>query len=529
MDEQLSTEQLLLLNNLMYMTDTKPLRNIADTKATTVAKFINNINVEALEVSKDYGSLITGEEWKNIIQAVKNDEQLMNMQIAEVHVDSVKDGGGGGVSAVFVDPSTNEAVVTFRGTALKEWHDNFVGGGLTKANDKVSTPFQQNALDWYQSLDLEKYDTVTVTGHSKGGNKAKYITLLDDSVDRCVSFDGQGFSDAFMMKYMAEISANQDKITNHNVEGDYVNPLLNDVGKTTFYKGYDIGEGGFLENHCPNTFFKFGENGSFELVEGTRDENMAVLDEFLNCYLRSMSAEDRQESLDMIGELAQGGFNGAGINEYLDIMLKSDNVDHAAYFLAYTVEYQQENPELIGALNDVLAKNGGEPLINLVNGVVDFVNSEDFDDMFETVGFAADLLPEFAYGIAGDKLEDELGIDLSGKELKKLFGMIGTASDEMENIEIKDNGVDITIPSELPEITFNDELRIRPGLRLNPSFQGKPKFRFEPESLLGTDEPLILDDPIILDEPQLRLFPDEIDAFEPETKRAKLGRDFERC
>lgn len=34
---------------------------------------------------------------------------------------------------------------------------------------------------------------------------------------------------------------NQDKISNHNVESDYVNLLLNDVGNTTFYKGYDYG------------------------------------------------------------------------------------------------------------------------------------------------------------------------------------------------------------------------------------------------------------------------------------------------
>lgn len=86
----------------------------------------------------------------------------------------------------------------------------------------------------YEELGLED-SYVTVTGHSKGGNKAKYITVLDSSVDRCVSFDGQGFSDEFMTEYQEQISQNQNKIENHNVDYDYVNLLLNDVGNKTYY------------------------------------------------------------------------------------------------------------------------------------------------------------------------------------------------------------------------------------------------------------------------------------------------------
>lgn len=40
---------------------------------------------------------------------------------------------------------------------------------------------------------VDDCSTITVTGHSKGGNKAK-----DNSVDICIAFDGQGFSDEFI-------------------------------------------------------------------------------------------------------------------------------------------------------------------------------------------------------------------------------------------------------------------------------------------------------------------------------------------
>ena len=42
------------------------------------------------------------------------------------------------------------------------------------------------------------YTELTVTGHSKGANKAMYTTIMCNNVTRCVSFDGQGFSKEFL-------------------------------------------------------------------------------------------------------------------------------------------------------------------------------------------------------------------------------------------------------------------------------------------------------------------------------------------
>ena len=266
MAQQLSTDQVLLLENLMYMTSDEPLRQVIGSENKTVEQLISSIDINKLESNKDYGSYMTGNDWKNIITAIKQDDQILNMQIVNTNVDKGANGGGG-ASALFVDPSTKEAVVAFRGTAGGEWKDNFTGGGKTDAADGVSTFQQENALEWYQSLGLDDYDSITVTGHSKGGNKAKYITIMDDSVDRCISFDGQGFSDEFIEKYGDQIAANQGKIANHNVDSDYVNLLLNDVGDTTFYNGCDYGEGGFLENHCPNTFLDFKPDGTVQMTE----------------------------------------------------------------------------------------------------------------------------------------------------------------------------------------------------------------------------------------------------------------------
>ena len=284
----LTTEQTLLLNNLMYLESAggSPFQGANRFEGQTIGEWLDSIDLSRVDPSKDYGSFMTGEDWTNIIQAVQQDETLRNMRIAETHVDS---GGGEGRSAVFLSEETGDALVVFKGTeSSKEWIDNFEGGNVT------DTAYQQNALEWYQEVyqeyGLENYE-VTLSGHSKGGNKAKYITILDDTVDHCVSFDGQGFSDKFMEKYQNEIAARQNKVENHNVDYDYVNFLLNDIGDSTYYDGQDYGDGGFLENHCPNTFLKFQEDGSFsmEISPNGQAEEIQALDEFLNNMLRAMS------------------------------------------------------------------------------------------------------------------------------------------------------------------------------------------------------------------------------------------------
>lgn len=444
MAQELTKEQVLLLNNLMYLSDTEPLKNIVKSDAATIEDFIGTISINEIQDNKDYGSYMTGKDWKNLINAVKSDDQLMNMQIVETHVDNDPNGGGG-ISAVFVHPETKEAVVAFRGTSEHEWKDNFTGGGPTDTVDGVSTFQQENALNWYQSLDLSKYETVTVTGHSKGGNKAKYITVLDNSVDRCLSFDGQGFSDEFIKEYSDEITWNQGKIFNINVDKDYVNLLLNDIGNTIFYKGYDYGEGGFLENHCPNTFCNFHSDGTFTMRESTRDENMTALDEMLNSYLRTLSPEDKKATLGLIGELVEQGFKGADIIELLNILSTENNTEYAANLLAYLIKYKEENPELLNIVRDVLNDMNLGEITDIIDLILNIVEWKHFDKIVDVLSWATGYIPDSLYEEFEDFLKKK-GIDLSAEEIERLIGIVQLISKDMDNVKVNTKGGDIAVP-----------------------------------------------------------------------------------
>ena len=78
---------------------------------------------------------------------------------------------------------------------------------------------------------------ITVCGHSTGGNQAQYVTiayeknqgknyLQNNDIDRCVSFDGQGFSNEFINKYKEDIEKKSDKIICYEPTVSFVGSLL---------------------------------------------------------------------------------------------------------------------------------------------------------------------------------------------------------------------------------------------------------------------------------------------------------------
>lgn len=443
---ELSTKQVLLLNNLMYMSNDAPMQAINELEnCWSVGDIVRqlNTNIDSISDEHEYGSYMTGADWKDIIHAIENDSTLMNVQLQMTH----KDPGGGGLSAVFVEPGNNEAIIMFRGTAAAEWKDNFIGGGPTGAADGVSTPYQESALAWYESLDLSGYDTITVSGHSKGGNKAKYITLMDDSVDRCLSFDGQGFSDEFMEEYAGAITMRQHKIENHNVDNDYANLLLNDVGETYFYEGQDIGN--FLENHCPNTFFKFDNNGGCSLIPGERSEDMAAMDDFLNACLRSLSPSEKKEMLALIGELAEVAFNSNNaMDDMFSIMMQPDSSESAAYLVAYLYRYAQADPQFADHINAVLNQMDLRLIAICVKGVNILLQWEQFDELLAIIGKSGSIIVDALPKWMVERMLGLFHISLTEEHLAWILQIAVLALEEKENITIAlDSGADITLPS----------------------------------------------------------------------------------
>ena len=303
----LTDEQIMLLEQLTYLTD-----DVADAAGVllgpydSVENLLQQFDDDALQRLEDPGNpdstkdYTGGKKWAAIIRQIKSDPDLYSLDIVNKD-DSVP-------AICFNDPDDPEhAVVVFRGTSGKdEWIDNAIGLGVS------DTERQKAALDYIENL---PYDSITVAGHSKGGNKAQYVTVLSDKVDRCISMDGQGFSQEFIDKYYAEIQKKGHCIKNYYLEGDFVSILMFPVpgSDQICIDGDDSVIG--AENHAASSFYQFWQDeegrwhircdadGNTALIPGTREDSMVYLHEFTTFIINVMPEDERERAGDYIGHI----------------------------------------------------------------------------------------------------------------------------------------------------------------------------------------------------------------------------------
>ena len=159
----------------------------------------------------------------------------------------------------YTGPKDNDPVVAFRGTGGTKdaWIDNFEGALYE------DTRIQKIADDFIES-ECGIYRDIVVTGHSKGGNLAQYVTVKNEEmIKNCVSFDGQGFGDDFHRENKYEIGIASPKIKSVSAYNDFVNILLTGIAGTCIYVA---NEAGAAAAHSPTTLLtanSFDEDGNF--------------------------------------------------------------------------------------------------------------------------------------------------------------------------------------------------------------------------------------------------------------------------
>ncbi|AZK48622.1 Mbeg1-like protein [Paenibacillus lentus] len=311
---ELEENQLLLLNNLIY------LQGVADSNDKKVGDIVDSFlygngldksrNLSKIGTDDEYPCKMSKEEWLVILRAIEKDPQLRSLKVTDGRTGTMVDQSGKTIRgsdgkpleagmrvATFVDPQ-GDATVVFRGTGGDyEWHDNGQGGYLS------DTQQQKAALNY---IERSKYDNITVTGHSKGGNKTQYVAILSDKVDRALSFDGQGFSKEFLEKYKDQIAANAHKITSISAKDDFVNCLLNPVAGTIKYIDTEKQEQ-FVYNHRPNIVLD--ENGQMrETTE--RGEIPKFINDFSIYINETMEEPYRSYALDGVLAHMESGAEG---------------------------------------------------------------------------------------------------------------------------------------------------------------------------------------------------------------------------
>ncbi len=310
-------------------------------KGCDISKILECFDEDALQTLEAKGDqdigFVSAKEWAGMIRYLQS-SKMKDL----VLTDTMTRENGTTIALCFTEKGNAEdAIVAFRGTSGgAEWVDNVQG--LNQSDTKC----QKEALDFIESLSS---NNITVTGHSKGGNKAMYVAITSDKVTRCVAYDGQGFSQEFVDKYWAEIQAKSGSIKAYSLSTDYVHALLFPVPNSgqIYCQGYGVANIG--EHHSPNSFFVTDETGAIVLdesgnpmvVEIPEDNSIVMLHDFTSFVLNNANEEDKVEIIDFVSQMAEKIFSGEdkADGEVLDLAL--NNPDSIALVAAYLVKYMQ--------------------------------------------------------------------------------------------------------------------------------------------------------------------------------------------
>jgi hypothetical protein len=393
-------EELLFLSNLMHMKAEKiivdgvevksPFRDIwTDEYANqnfNIGELIKDINTDALRDKEgpyaDYkfNGEISGTEWADMIDAMKTSD-ICKLRIQDVNRDDKA------ALISYLKDEEGNAYVVFRGTAAGEWPDNFSGAYL------ADTKQQKAALAYINSIDA---DNITVVGHSKGGNKAKYVAILSDKVTYCVSFDGQGFSPDFMEKYQDLVEKNKYKINCYALDEDFVNILMNDIyQEKSFKEGFGVSS--FDQNHSPNSFFKFiinfkiEENKIKRIITGydwkdsKQTEAMASLHFFVIYVYNALPETDREAFFNFLGKICDMtlGYKPPSYQkkytkeELLTYLTADENARQIGLLMASLIKYEEYDNGISSAVIKILDSMGMSNITKWLRVVEKYVGTEN--------------------------------------------------------------------------------------------------------------------------------------------------------
>ncbi len=328
---EMSEKELLLLSNYLYMDSSVKQGTIKELLA-----FYKNENgdfdINQVQNAGIGGGMNAEDAVELFTEMDRSSDSFKNLEVVRV----IDEGGIRGVC--FAENGGRNATVVFRGTGgeYHAWADNVHGEYL------ADTDMQRLAADFIRDQ-CGVYENITVSGHSKGGNLAQYVTVVcPEKVDRCVSYDGQGFGGRFIEENGEEIRAAALKITSISAYNDFVNILLRPIaGRRIFVEN----EGRGVNAHSSYwllTSARFDENGNFSSI--TRQSAAIQVLERATAFLveRMEKLPGRGDAVisNLLAAIVAAVMSGDQSEEY-----EQSQISQAAAFLSY---YVSAAPHLFG-------------------------------------------------------------------------------------------------------------------------------------------------------------------------------------
>jgi len=233
----------------------------------------------------------------------------------------------GTTAAAFKDINGN-VTVAFRGTGGGEWVDNAIAYAGADSQQQAEALRYFNQVVENFGVDYLGDHSLTVTGHSKGGNKAQYITLVSEYgnlIDNCYSFDGQGFSWEAIeeMKKSDKYLEQLEKMYSICGDNDFVNVLGCDQ---VFLDGhvYYIETNNAIEIGDYHEISFLFDNGFMANTDGVRQGSFAAYAKKLSDEIAKLPYAERRECARAIMQLMEHAESpvgdSAGVRDFAGLL-----------------------------------------------------------------------------------------------------------------------------------------------------------------------------------------------------------------
>ncbi len=337
---------------------------------------------------------------KIIQDAINNDKSntLGNMRLISHSVSELGEGSDDLlVSCAFADPSNGNVYFAYRGTGDGKWIDNGVGMADESSQMQLkANEYFEKVIDKY-GLDNYNDGKIIVTGHSKGGNSAQYVTMFSKYahlIDNCYSFDGQGFSslaitemenrfkDKYGENWEIEYKKQIQKMYSINGKNDYVHDLgITIINEDQTYYVNIVGEDGFMEWHGLN--FLFNGDGSFNW-EFTEQGPIGKFAKELSLNMMALDYNDLKNcavSIMHFLELTIGGGQGTGDIKFAEPEQIVGFINVGIPLIVNTIKNSDNIDDVFKLLNLNISKNHWlvEPLLDIAIEISENMTLEEYE------------------------------------------------------------------------------------------------------------------------------------------------------
>ena len=208
-----------------------------------------------------------------------------------------------GFYACLIETEPGKAILAFRGSeGMEDSMDNLVHDWIEADLGLMNNTITDQQLDaetvikyLAESGIADQYDSIAITGHSLGGNLAVHATIaateypeLFDKITQCVSFDGPGFSEEYIVEHRKAIDKASGIITHYrwSLVGSLLNELPGVESIKLKYNAEGLGEE--IAGRHATTSLEFNKEDGSAVRNPNDSEGWQHLDDFCELFSKGL-------------------------------------------------------------------------------------------------------------------------------------------------------------------------------------------------------------------------------------------------